>query len=53
MFVDDLVVFWVFLFVSALALFIILSHVSVPKSYSLDLLVLLSICQIPASLCPL
>ena len=31
MFVDGLVVFCVFLFVSILALFIILSHVQVPK----------------------
>ena len=29
--VDDLVAFWVFLFVSVLALFIILSHVRVPR----------------------
>ena len=31
MFVDDLVVFWAFLFVRVLALFMILSHVLVPK----------------------
>ena len=30
-FVDDLVAFWVFLFVSVLALFIILSHIRVPR----------------------